>query len=256
MKLIMLAIHSYHSANVHLPPRAIFGADGEPKLSWRVALLPYLDQGELYQAFHFDEPWDSPHNKALVARMPEVFTTPSFPAGIGMTRIRVFEGPGTMFDGSRGTKLSDVTDGTSSTVAIVVGRDEVAWTSPGDLPFALGRPLSGLDFANAKGVLVGMTDGSVHNLSGVREAFWKMLITPARGEVIDWSVAQNLTRQPQPPVDLRTPMPVTATPLMPASVNTTPASSIPPELDARLRAIETKLDQLMRKLEAGDKRPS
>ena len=107
-------------------------------MSWRVALLPFLDQEALFQAFRLDEPWDSPHNKALIARMPEVFTTPSSPAEDGTTRIRVFEGPGTLFDGNRGMKIENMTDGTSNTVAIVAGREAVPWTRPGDLPFAPG----------------------------------------------------------------------------------------------------------------------
>ena len=89
-------------------PTAIFrpvvsqARTAEPKLSWRVALLPFLGHQELYEAFHLNEPWDSPHNKALIGRMPDVFTTPSSPAGPGTTRIRGFEGPGAMFDGTRG----------------------------------------------------------------------------------------------------------------------------------------------------------
>ena len=79
----MLAFHNYHQANSQFPPSVIFGADGEPKLSWRVALFPFLEQGALFQAFHLNEPWDSPHNKALIARMPEVFTTPSSPTRTG-----------------------------------------------------------------------------------------------------------------------------------------------------------------------------
>ena len=160
IKQIMLAFHNYQSVNGHFPPKAIFGADGEPKLSWRVALLPFLDQEALFQAFHLDESWDSPHNKALIARMPEVFTTPSSPTGDGTTRIRVFEGPGTMFDGSRGMKIEDITDGTSNTVAIVAGREAVPWTRPGDLPYAQGKPLPGLDDTARMGVLVGIADGS------------------------------------------------------------------------------------------------
>ncbi len=119
MKQIMLAFHNYLQANGHFPRKAIYGPDGQPTLSWRVALLPFLEEGELFRAFRQDESWDSPHNKALIARMPAVFTTPSSPTRDGTTRIRVFEGPGTMFAGDRGIMIQDMTDGTSNTVAIV-----------------------------------------------------------------------------------------------------------------------------------------
>ena len=72
MRSILVAFHNYNSANAHFPPAAIYGSDGGPKLSWRVAILPYLGEGALFEEFHMNEPWDSPHNKALIGRMPEV----------------------------------------------------------------------------------------------------------------------------------------------------------------------------------------
>jgi RNA polymerase sigma factor (sigma-70 family) len=254
MKQIMIAFHNYNNVNGHFPPRAIFGADGEPKLSWRVALLPFLGQGALFQKFRLDEPWDSPHNQALVARMPDVYTTPGSPAEDGTTRIRVFEGPGTMFDGSRGMKIEDMTDGTSNTVAIVAGREGVSWTRPGDLPFAKGKPLPALDDGNGKGVLAGIVDGSVHSVLGSAGAFWKMLITPAGGEVLVWPELRNATGQPeQPPSNPRMlPTPTVTPPTQ--TIKSVPAPPISPELDARLRAIETTLDRVMQRLDALDKR--
>ena len=140
LKLIMLAFHSYLDANGHFPPSGFSGADREPKLSWRVALLPYLGHQELYQAFRLNEAWDSPHNKTLIGRMPDIFTTPSSPAGPGTTRIRGFEGPGAMFDGNKGLTIPEMTDGTSNTIMIAVTREAVPWTRPGELPVAEGQP--------------------------------------------------------------------------------------------------------------------
>ena len=82
LKRIGLAMHNYQSAKGHFPAAAITGKDGKPLLSWRVAILPYLEdydghmREDLYKAFRLDEPWDSPHNKALLSRMPAVFASP------------------------------------------------------------------------------------------------------------------------------------------------------------------------------------
>ena len=257
MKQIMLAFHNYHSANGHFPPKAIFGADGKPKLSWRVALLPFLDQAELFQAFHLDEPWDSPHNKALVARMPEVFTTPSSPAGRGTTRIRVFEGPGTMFDANRGIDIQHLTDGTSNTVAIVAALRAVAWTSPGDLPCAKGKPLPDLDIIDERGVLTGLADGSARYVPRGNEALWRMLITPEGAEVVDWSAIPNPLgpQAVRPTSGEKIPLP-TASMTPTPTAHPVPVTTISPELDVRLRTIEAKLDWLMRKLETVDKAPA
>jgi RNA polymerase sigma factor (sigma-70 family) len=253
VKLIMLAMHNYQDAKKSFPPRAITGADSKPKLSWRVALLPYLDQQALYQEFRLDEAWDSPHNKALISRMPDVFTTPNSPAGEGMTRIRVFEGPDTMFSGAGGMKIEDIADGTSCTVAIVAAREAVPWTRPGDLPYEPRKPLPALDADESAGVLVGMADGSARFVPRENEALWRTLITAAGAEPLIWpdEPQRALTPTERPPgVELH-PTPAAQPPTQ-VTINTAPNPNISPELDARLRAIEAKLDRLLRKIEGGE----
>ncbi|APW61891.1 sigma-70 family RNA polymerase sigma factor [Paludisphaera borealis] len=98
LKEILLASHGYAAANNCFPQPAIYGDGNQPLLSWRVAILPYLGQNELYQQFHLNETWDSPHNKALINRMPAVFETPAAPAPKGQTRFRGFAGKGSVFD--------------------------------------------------------------------------------------------------------------------------------------------------------------
>jgi RNA polymerase sigma factor (sigma-70 family) len=247
-KQIMLAFHNYESVNGQFPAKAIFGTDGKPKLSWRVALLPFLGEEALFHEFHLNEPWDSPHNKALIDRMPDVFTTPSSPAADGRTRFRVFEGPDTLFDGKEGMKYARVFDGTSNTVAIVVAEQAVPWTRPGDLAYEAGKALPEMATDDSKGVLVGMMDGSVRRVPGGDDSLWRKVITRAGGEVFQWPqepravAATNLQLMPAPAAGA-SPMQVTVT--------AGPTPAISPELDARLRAIETKLDRVLRKLEAG-----
>ena len=70
LKQIALAMHNYAADNNTFPPAATFDTDGKPLLSWRMLILPYLDEDSLYRQFHLDEPWDSPHNKPLIAQIP------------------------------------------------------------------------------------------------------------------------------------------------------------------------------------------
>jgi Protein of unknown function (DUF1559)/Sigma-70, region 4 len=262
MRSILLAFHNYNSANAHFPPPAIYGPDGEPKLSWRVALLPFLEQGALFEEFHLNEPWDSPHNKALLVRMPEVFTTPSSPTRGGTTRIRAFEGPNTLFAGRTGTPIEAMTDGTSNTLAIVAANDPAPWTRPGELPFIPGQVRPVLDNSDERGALVGVVDGSARYISGASEGFWRVFITPAGNEVLSWASVASSPDQPfgPPPSSdrLTPPMPTPTAPVptnvnpAPANVNPVPASALSPDLEARLRAIEAKLDHLMRKLDGDD----
>lgn len=76
LRQIGIAMHNFHDEFGHLPPAAIYGPDGRPWHSWRVLLLPYLEQAPLYDAYRFDEPWDGPNNSKLHDRIPEVFTIP------------------------------------------------------------------------------------------------------------------------------------------------------------------------------------
>ena len=94
LKQIGVALHNYHGVYKTLPPPAKT-ADGKPLLSWRVLILPFLeDDDNLYAQFKLDEPWDSPHNIKLLTKMPEVYAHPADPeaAKKGLTYYQVFVG--------------------------------------------------------------------------------------------------------------------------------------------------------------------
>ena len=274
MKQILLAFHNYHSANGRFPALANFGTDGLPKLSWRVAVLPFLDENELFNEFRQDEPWDSLHNKALIERMPAVFQTPDSPAPAGMTRIRGFAGKGAMFEGTRGVGLEEVTDGTSNTVLIANARNAVIWTQPGELPFGEGQPLPDLDASNPQGYTLGMADGSVRRLPGTEYRLLARIITRAGGEVIAWPASESVATtgrtvttapQPQttPPVFLptapqATPAPAPGPGMVMGSDPPRPLVQNPQALEQRMQRVEEKLDLLLQKLDRvfPDRNPS
>jgi len=194
LKQIGLALHNFHSANNHFPA-GIRGKDGKPLLSWRVQLLPFVEQAELFNALRLDEPWDSPHNKALLERMPAVFTVPNSPGEPGMTFYRGFQGTGTLFDPkvSKGVGLESITDGTSNTIAVVEAKQAVPWTKPdSDLPFVDDPKLEriralltevGGHFAGGFNAL--FCDGSVRFIrETVNLQVLRALVTRNGGEVI------------------------------------------------------------------------
>ena len=139
-KQIILAMHNYHNVNNFFPPAFSRGKDGKPLLSWRVLILPYLDQKALYDQFHLDEAWDSPHNRALIAKMPAVFLCPAEKAALaaeGKTRYLGARGAGTILRGAEPVSVRDITDGTSSTIVGIDAGDDhaVVWTKPDDWEF-------------------------------------------------------------------------------------------------------------------------
>jgi type II secretory pathway pseudopilin PulG len=166
MKQLMLSLLNYHDAKKMLPANAIYSADGKPLLSWRVAILPYLDQEALYKEFHLDEPWDSPNNKPLIAKIPAVFVEPSYNVAPGKTPYLAIVGEQCGFDGTdKGLKLQQFTDGTSKTVMLVTANPDraIEWTKPDDLPFDAKNPMAGLAAGPHPGIwLAAFADGSIH----------------------------------------------------------------------------------------------
>ncbi len=144
-------------------PQAIFDRKGKPLLSWRVRILRHLDQGDLYHQFHLDEPWDSEHNKKLIADMPEVYRNPSSKAPPGWTTYLAICGKGLMFAGTEGRKMSDITDGTDHTLMLVEANDDraVPWTKPEDWECDPEHPLAGLGEAHPDGFCAVMAGGGV-----------------------------------------------------------------------------------------------
>ncbi len=188
LKQIGLAMHNFHDAYRHFPASAEYSKDGKPLLSWRVRLLPYLDQAELYQQFHLDEPWDSEHNRKLIDKMPKVFRCPSSHAEKpGVTTYLVPVGNGALFQGKTGPKIASIRDGTSNTIMVVEADDEqaVVWTKPDDWEFDPKNPSRGLADHHDGGFLALLADGSVQVLSKKTDpAKLRALFTRDGGEVI------------------------------------------------------------------------
>jgi len=138
LSMLSLAMHNYHAAHGHFPPAYVLGPDGKPWHSWRVLLLPDIEQDKLYKDYNFNEPWDGPNNSKLQARMPKHYACPSDPKNLekGQTNYFVVVGPDTVFPGTETTKLEDVTRPRRQTIQLVeaVGQD-VNWMEPRDLSF-------------------------------------------------------------------------------------------------------------------------
>jgi len=163
---IMIALHNYHDAHDHFPPLASTDKNGKPLLSWRVQVLPFLEGGrQLYDQFKLDEPWDSPHNKPLIEKIPTAFAIPGSQQGSGKTCIVAPVGDDTAFSTS-GVRLQDIADGdgTSRTIAIMEAAENAAviWTKPDDLTIDQDRLISRLVEPGGDGFCAGFCDASAH----------------------------------------------------------------------------------------------
>jgi hypothetical protein len=109
-------------------------ADDKPLLSWRVAVLPYMEQLNLYNQFKLDEPWDSEANKKLIEKMPKVFAPVAKPGKPGYTHLQMVVGPKALRLPSAQFPAT-FQDGTSNTIAVVEAAEPVVWTKPDDVMF-------------------------------------------------------------------------------------------------------------------------
>ena len=191
---ILIAMHNYASAKGSFPPPASRSDDGQPLLSWRVLILPYVDVpggADLYKQFHLDEPWDSEHNRTLIGKMPAVYRDPVrtvVGGDVGRTTYLVPTGDKTMFPGPEALQFRQVTDGTSQTVALVDAVPELAvvWTKPDDWEVDLKDPRRGVKRTSGDSFVAGYVDGSVRTLQNdIDPKNLAAMITATGGEVVE-----------------------------------------------------------------------
>ena len=192
LRQLAIAMHNFHSAMNAFPPQALTDKTGKRLLSWRVLILPYLDQQELYQQFHLDEAWDSPHNLALLEKMPNQYRSAGDPKGEqvkpGHTRFvapltanSIFGKPGLP------PRFEKIFDGTSNTILLVNATPSAAvpWTKPDDLVVDAANPLAGLVGEGQSSLLTVFADGSVQTFSAkIDPETLKALLSQDGGEVI------------------------------------------------------------------------
>jgi hypothetical protein len=152
LKQLLLATHSFSDKYGYLPRQAIYSEDGKPLLSWRVAILPYIEEEKLYTEFHLDEPWDSPHNIKLLQKMPLTLAHPKSKRETnekGLTHYQAFvsrHGPEAarqlglfhtviVADPDAKVRLKEINegDGLGQTFFIAEAKAPVPWTAPMDL---------------------------------------------------------------------------------------------------------------------------
>jgi hypothetical protein len=205
LKQIGLAMHNYHDAYKRFPAAAIYDKNGKALLSWRVAILPFLEDKPgplvppgtpqtlqyeaLYKQFKIDEPWDSDHNKKLLDKMPKVYKSPTTLGKSGrnnQTFYQVLTGPDTVFVGNQGRRITAITDGTSNTILAIEAGEAVPWTKPADVAYDAKKPLPRFGGISKAGFNILLCDGSTRLVRPeFNERILRDAITPSGGELID-----------------------------------------------------------------------
>lgn len=193
LKHFGLAMHNFHDVHSRFPPQRLVDESGRSLLSWRVMILPYLDQANLYNQFRLDEPWDSEHNRKLISKMPAVYQSPDDSpesSKAGKTRFVAPLTDGSLF-GRRGesVRIRDILDGTSNTIMVLHASADhaVTWTQPEDLVVDQDKPIFE-QIVGAAEALVGVwCDGAVHVVEpDVSDETLRALLTVDGGEIVEF----------------------------------------------------------------------
>ncbi len=194
LKQIALAMYNYHDVYKCFPSAVLTDEEGKSRRSWRVAILPFVEQSMIYDSYNFDEPWDSPSNQVLQSARPTVYTCPSDPGLVPYeTNYVMIAGTGTVGgEPNEVVKMSDITDGTSNTImAIEVADSGIPWMEPRDMTVDeavayISNPSgTGRRHVHPGGVNVAMADGSVHFISStIDPQTLRAMMTRDGGEVV------------------------------------------------------------------------
>jgi hypothetical protein len=197
LRLIGTAFHIYADAhrerNDNVFPSDICDSDGKALLSWRVAILPYMEEKALFDRFRLDEPWDSPHNIKLLEEMPEQFRCPGCPAGHPRNVTSYIGVRGEQFAlRPKGRRLGfgGFADGTSKSILAVECPRSMAteWTRPDSEFQGVGKFLKEVGGCHGGCFFALFADGHVERLeASMDQGIFQALLTVNAGDkVLDY----------------------------------------------------------------------
>ncbi len=188
-----MALQNYEAAKKKFPPAYVVDSEGKPLYSWRVLILPFIEEGNMYREFHLDEPWDSPHNLQFLEHCPSYFQCPAsnLSREKGETTYAMIVGPDAVSNGSESVGMDFIAStpqGASGTLLITESRIPVPWTAPYDIPLeslrdgisprvAPSKDKQGVGAPHNSNAVAAFVDGSVRYLdpsTTTPEQLWKL----------------------------------------------------------------------------------
>jgi hypothetical protein len=141
-----------------------------------------------------DEPWDSEHNKQLIAEMPDLYksTDPTVPPNETTFMMPLYKGAfGSLPTAS---SMAFMVDGTTTTLLVVDAAPSQAaiWTKPDDLEIDLDKIAELLGPKDAHTFIAAFGDGSVLELpKSIDKETLRRLIQADDGEPVDRAALQR-----------------------------------------------------------------
>ena len=157
--------------------------------SWRVLILPFIEQHAVYEQYDFSQPWNSPSNSKLADQMPQMYAFhETYRPGLTETNYLAVVGKETIWPGSVARASLDVSDDRETTILLVENHGQkVHWMEPRDLDFntmdfQINSP-AGVSSVYEDPAVV--TDsGQVYRLGDVSKETLRAFLTANGGEVV------------------------------------------------------------------------
>jgi len=144
LQRIAIALNAYAKDHGTYPTPVVKDAAGKPLYSWRVLLLPYIDEQNLYSNFQLNEAWDSPNNAAWIAQCPSVYISPGSAGNVSQANYVLITGAGTIFPSTGPLKPAQISDGLERTLLVVETNNMInEWSKPFDIDVTKLNPSIG-----------------------------------------------------------------------------------------------------------------
>ena len=191
LRQVTMSMHNFASAHGHFPS-PVMVSDAGKKYSWRIAILPYVGEQDLYDQYRFDEEWNSPHNSKVTAKMPDFFRSNSEDKESTNTSWFLLNGAEGIYGGEKPGRFESIRDGTSNTIVAVEADRAVHWAEPVDIDVDQKTGLPKLGGFHQGGFNAAFADGSVRFISENTdpEVLWN-LYTASGGEVVNNNQLNN-----------------------------------------------------------------
>lgn len=189
LRQIAIGFHNFHAANNGLP-NSVYVSEYGKKYSWRIAILPYIGEQEIYDQYRFNEEWNSPHNTRVTSRMPDFFRSDMDDTQTTSSSWYMLTGPKGALDTESSWHIQDLSnrDGTSKTIIAVEAKQNIHWAHPVDIALAPEDKIPSFGGYHKGGFNAMFADASIQFVdeNTSPEVVWK-LFTADGGESIQSS---------------------------------------------------------------------